>query len=117
MPSSEYFPIEQISAKFPTPPGFSPEATRETGTVKTAAKGDLKDGKGLYGVSYLLFGPFFLTGADWVRSRGCSQLWTGSGFSSAAPVCDRAHGGEYGHRYIDETCDERTLAKLDADYP
>lgn len=59
MPSSEYFPIEQISAKFPTPPAFSPDATRETGTVKTAAKGDLKDGKGLYGVYYFLFGSFF----------------------------------------------------------
>lgn len=50
LPSPEYFPIQEISAKFPTPPGFSPEATRESGTVKTAAKGDLKNGKNLYGV-------------------------------------------------------------------
>lgn len=49
LPSPEYFPIEQVSAKFPTPPGFSPEATRESGTVKTANKGDLKAGNSLYG--------------------------------------------------------------------
>lgn len=55
LPSPEYFPIEQISAKFPTPPGFSPEATRESGTVKTAAKGDLKNGNSLYGKCYVSF--------------------------------------------------------------
>lgn len=61
LPSPEYFPIQEISAKFPTPPGFSPEATRESGTVKTAAKGDLKNGKNLYGVFWLFlrFNVFF----------------------------------------------------------
>lgn len=49
LPSPEYFPIEQISAKFPTPPGFSPEETRESGTVMTASKGDVKNGNSLYG--------------------------------------------------------------------
>ncbi|OJJ85256.1 aminotransferase-like domain-containing protein [Aspergillus glaucus CBS 516.65] len=54
LPSPEYFPIEQISAKFPTPPGFSPEETRESGTVMTASKGDVKNGNSLYDLEVAL---------------------------------------------------------------
>lgn len=49
LPSSEYFPIEQLNIKVPTPPGFTPEATRESGTVLYSGKHDIKEGKSLYG--------------------------------------------------------------------
>lgn len=49
MPSSEYFPLEEISVKVPTPPGWSPEATRQSGTVLKAAKGDVREGKSIFG--------------------------------------------------------------------
>lgn len=52
MPSSEYFPLEEISVKVPTPPGWSPEATRQSGTVLKAAKGDVREGKSIFGKSH-----------------------------------------------------------------
>lgn len=54
MPSPEYFPIEEIDIKVPTPPGFSPEATRESGSVLRACKGDAEAGKSLYGMAIVL---------------------------------------------------------------
>lgn len=65
LPSPEYFPIEQISAKFPTPPGFSPEETRESGTVMTASKGDVKNGNSLYDLEVAL---------NYGQSTGAPQL-------------------------------------------
>lgn len=49
LPSPEYFPFEQLDIKVPTPPGFSPEATRESGTVLHGGKHDIKEGKSVYG--------------------------------------------------------------------
>lgn len=49
LPSSEYFPIEEIDVKVPTPPGFTPEATRESGTLLKASKSDVQEGKSIYG--------------------------------------------------------------------
>ncbi|KKK19848.1 hypothetical protein ARAM_005446 [Aspergillus rambellii] len=48
LPSPEYFPFEELSIKVPNPPAFSPEATRQSGSVLTAAKSDIRDGKSLY---------------------------------------------------------------------
>ncbi|KAJ6151566.1 Aromatic amino acid aminotransferase, partial [Penicillium chermesinum] len=48
LPSSEYFPIEHLDIKVPTPPGFSPEATQKSGTVLHSGKHDIKEGKSLY---------------------------------------------------------------------
>lgn len=50
LPSSEYFPIEQLDIKVPTPPGFTPEATRESGIMLHSGKHDIKEGKSLYGM-------------------------------------------------------------------
>ncbi|GMF78694.1 unnamed protein product [Aspergillus oryzae] len=49
LPSPEYFPFEELDIKVPTPPGFTPEATRESGTVVHAGKSDIREGKSLYG--------------------------------------------------------------------
>jgi len=49
LPSSEYFPIEHIDIKVPTPPGFTPEETQKSGTILHAGKHDIKEGKSLYG--------------------------------------------------------------------
>ena len=49
LPSSEYFPFEHIDIKVPTPPGFTPEETKESGTILHAGKHDIKEGKSLYG--------------------------------------------------------------------
>ncbi|GES57259.1 aromatic aminotransferase Aro8 [Aspergillus terreus] len=54
LPSPEYFPIEEIDIKVPTPPGFSPEATRESGSVLRACKGDAQAGKSLYDLQVAL---------------------------------------------------------------
>lgn len=54
LPSPEYFPFEELSIKVPTPPGFSPEETRETGTVLRAGKSDIRDGKSLYDLEVAL---------------------------------------------------------------
>lgn len=49
LPSPEYFPFEHLDIKVPTPPGFSPEATRQSGTTLRAGKQDIKNGSSLYG--------------------------------------------------------------------
>jgi aromatic amino acid aminotransferase I len=49
LPSPEYFPFEHLDIKVPTPPGFSPEATRESGTVLRAGKHDIQDGSSTFG--------------------------------------------------------------------
>ncbi|KAJ5129821.1 uncharacterized protein N7515_005860 [Penicillium bovifimosum] len=54
LPSSEYFPIESMDIKVPTPPGFSPEATRESGTVLHAGKHDIREGASLYDLEIAL---------------------------------------------------------------
>jgi len=54
LPSPEYFPFEHLDIKVPTPPGFSPEATRQSGTTLRAGKQDIKDGSSLYGALRLL---------------------------------------------------------------
>ncbi|KAJ5584362.1 uncharacterized protein N7459_004162, partial [Penicillium hispanicum] len=54
LPSAEYFPIEHLDIKVPTPPGFSPEATEKSGTVLRAGKHDIKEGKSLYDLEIAL---------------------------------------------------------------
>ena len=53
LPSSEYFPFEEISIKVPTPPHFSEEETKASGVTKTIGKRDIAEGKSLYGNSPL----------------------------------------------------------------
>ncbi|EAW14362.1 aminotransferase-like domain-containing protein [Aspergillus clavatus NRRL 1] len=65
LPSPEYFPFEEISFKVPTPPGFSPQATREFGAVLTAKKGDVREGKSLYDLEVAL---------NYGQSTGSPQL-------------------------------------------
>ncbi|KAL4803477.1 pyridoxal phosphate-dependent transferase [Aspergillus unguis] len=54
LPSPEYFPIEELSVKVPTPPGWSPEATRKSGTSLVAGKHDIREGKSLYDLEVAL---------------------------------------------------------------
>ncbi|KAE8149778.1 pyridoxal phosphate-dependent transferase [Aspergillus avenaceus] len=54
LPSSEYFPFEGLDVKVPTPPGFTPQATRESGTTLHAGKSDIRDGKSLYDLEVAL---------------------------------------------------------------
>ena len=44
LPSAEYFPFEHLDIKVPTQPGFSPEATQQSGTVLHSGKHDIKEG-------------------------------------------------------------------------
>ncbi|KAJ9486971.1 hypothetical protein VN97_g6361 [Penicillium thymicola] len=54
LPSPEYFPIEHLDIKVPTAPGFSPEATRESGTVLRAGKHDIQEGTSTYDLEIAL---------------------------------------------------------------
>ncbi|KAJ5776621.1 uncharacterized protein N7511_001632 [Penicillium nucicola] len=54
LPSPEYFPFEHFDMKVPTAPGFSPEATRESGTVLHAGKHDIKEGSSTYDLEIAL---------------------------------------------------------------
>ncbi|THC87818.1 hypothetical protein EYZ11_012732 [Aspergillus tanneri] len=54
LPSPEYFPFEELSVKVPTPPGFSPEETRKSGTVLHGGKSDIRQGKSLYDLEIAL---------------------------------------------------------------
>ena len=58
LPSADYFPFEHIDFKVPTPPDFSPEATRKTGTVLHGGKHDIQEGKSHYG-KYLHIFPCY----------------------------------------------------------
>jgi aromatic amino acid aminotransferase I / 2-aminoadipate transaminase len=49
LPSSENFPFEEITAKVPTPPGFSEVETEQSGSVVHAGKHDIREGKSLFG--------------------------------------------------------------------
>lgn len=49
LPSSEYFPFESIEIKVPTPPHFSEEETKASGTTTKIGKHDAAEGKSLYG--------------------------------------------------------------------
>ncbi|KAL4992341.1 pyridoxal phosphate-dependent transferase [Aspergillus falconensis] len=65
LPSPEYFPFEELSFKVPTPPGFSPEATRQSGTTLVAGKHDIREGKSLYDLEISL---------NYGQSTGSPQL-------------------------------------------
>ena len=54
LPSSDYFPFENIAIKVPAPPHFSEMETAETGVVYSAGKHDVPEGKSLYDLSIAL---------------------------------------------------------------
>jgi aromatic amino acid aminotransferase I len=54
LPCAENFPLEEISIKLPTPPHFSEQETRDTGTVVTAGKYDVSQGKSVYDLGIAL---------------------------------------------------------------
>lgn len=51
LPSPEYFPIEEVSVKVPTPPNFSHDAA---GDSLVAGKYDIREGKSLYDLEVCL---------------------------------------------------------------
>jgi aromatic amino acid aminotransferase I len=65
LPSSDYFPFEQISVKVPVPPHFSEADTAATGQVCTARKDDIREGKSLYDLSVSL---------NYGQATGAAQL-------------------------------------------
>ncbi|KIX01807.1 uncharacterized protein Z518_09534 [Rhinocladiella mackenziei CBS 650.93] len=54
LPSSDYFPFEQISAKLPLPPQFSEVDTAISGEIFSSGKHDARDGKSLFDLSIAL---------------------------------------------------------------
>jgi len=54
LPSSEYFPFEELSYKVPRLGHFSEKETRENGVTITAGKHDLVEGKSIYDISAAL---------------------------------------------------------------
>jgi aromatic amino acid aminotransferase I len=54
LPCSEYFPFQEISMKVPLPPNFTEEDTRKNGTVITAGKYDIPEGKSAYDLAIAL---------------------------------------------------------------
>ncbi|KAF2281306.1 PLP-dependent transferase [Westerdykella ornata] len=51
LPSSEYFPFEELSIKVPTIGHFSEAETRESGVVITAGKNDLANDKSIFDIA------------------------------------------------------------------
>ncbi|EHL03659.1 putative Aromatic amino acid aminotransferase C56E4.03 [Glarea lozoyensis 74030] len=54
LPCAENFPIEELTIKVPSPPGFSEEETSKTGTTVTTGKYDVSNGSGAYDLSIAL---------------------------------------------------------------
>lgn len=54
LPCPEYFPIESLSFKTPTPPHFSEAETKTTGQVVTAGKYEISEGTGSYDLAVAL---------------------------------------------------------------
>ena len=54
LPSSEYFPIDELALKVPNVPHFSERDTRANGKVLRAGKHDVVEGKGLYDLEIAL---------------------------------------------------------------
>ena len=54
LPSSEYFPFENIDVKIPRPPHFSEAEMAQTGEIYSAGKYDIREGKSLYDLAVSL---------------------------------------------------------------
>lgn len=65
LPSSDYFPFENIDIKVPAPPRFSEEETATTGVVYSAGKHDVSKGKSLFDLSIAL---------NYGQAMGAAQL-------------------------------------------
>ncbi|CAI6280444.1 unnamed protein product [Periconia digitata] len=65
IPSSEYFPFEELSVKVPARGHFSEEETRKTGVTLTAGKHDLANGKSIFDIS---------TAFNYGQGAGSAQL-------------------------------------------
>ncbi len=65
LPSSEYFPFEEISVKVPTIGHFSESATKDSGVVITARKHDLAENKSNFDIS---------TAFNYGQGSGAAQL-------------------------------------------
>ncbi|KAH7124002.1 aromatic amino acid aminotransferase 1 [Dendryphion nanum] len=65
LPSSEYFPFEELSVKVPAIGQFSPSQTKESGTVITAGRHDLAEGKSIFDIS---------TAFNYGQGSGSAQL-------------------------------------------
>jgi len=65
LPSSEYFPFEELSIKVPVRGKFSEAETKESGVVITAGKHDLAEMKSIYDIS---------TACNYGQGSGSAQL-------------------------------------------
>lgn len=50
LPSSQYFPFEQIDIKVPVPPQFSEQRAEDSAIVKSIGKHDIAEGRSIYGM-------------------------------------------------------------------
>jgi aromatic amino acid aminotransferase I len=51
LPCPEYFPLEEVTFKVPTPPHFTEKETRESGSILKVGKYDASEGDGVYDLS------------------------------------------------------------------
>ena len=65
LPSSKYFPLEEITVKVPSVPHFSEEETKTLGIIKKIGKHDIAEGKGMYDLHVAL---------NYGQSTGSAQL-------------------------------------------
>jgi aromatic amino acid aminotransferase I len=65
LPSSEYFPFEELSIKVPSIGHFSEAETKDSGVTITAGKHDLTDGKSLFDIA---------TAFNYGQGQGAAQL-------------------------------------------
>ncbi|KAG8625287.1 hypothetical protein KVT40_007038 [Elsinoe batatas] len=65
LPSSEYFPFDELSVKVPTAGGYSEQAVHESGQVLTAGKHDLANEKSLFDIE---------TAFNYGQGTGSAQL-------------------------------------------
>jgi len=65
LPSSEYFPFEELSVKVPQIGHFSESETKESGVVLTAGKHDLAEGKSIFDIA---------TAFNYGQGAGSAQL-------------------------------------------
>src|SRR5690349_15826018 len=65
LPSSEYFPFEELSLKVPAIGKFSEAETRESGVIITAGKHDLAEDKSIFDIA---------TAFNYGQGSGAAQL-------------------------------------------
>jgi hypothetical protein len=91
LPSSENFPIEELSIKVPSPPSFSEPENQSFGKIATAKKHDIREGTSLLGEKCPLMGMKNVLLTCGFRPGSSSQLWPVYWFWSIIAIRNRTH--------------------------